>query len=234
MRKTVSALFCLLLLLTSCASINKSHEPSTQEREELSWAKKICLSAEYGFSSNRVIKWAHPVKVSVIRGQITADVIEIINGLNYLLEDTNVSVALLQYPDKTADIELYLTEYGQFPSIARENKFHYADGNWGYFYGFWNSKHELKKAYILIATDILQGDQLKHFLLEEIIQSFGLMNDSRTYIDSIFYSGNEHDFEYSSLSPRDRKLVKLIYSKLNAGDTQKQFEEAFMEYWKDL
>ena len=234
MKKLLLTVFCFVLLTATYTSKAYAETLTKQEIEELTWAKRICLSSEYGFSSNHVIRWNHPVKVSVIQGEINLDVIEVVNTLNDLLKESTVNVEIEPYPNKEADIEIYLTDYKHFPKIAKDNKFYYADGNWGYFYGFWNKQYELKKAYILIATDKLQGARLKHFIFEEIVQSFGLMNDSRTYTDSIFFSGNEYDEIHNSLSIRDKKLVRFLYSKMNSGDSKKQFEEAFKKHWKEL
>lgn len=224
----------VVLFCTSCPSVKNANNLTPDEAEELAWATRVCVSAEYGFPRNRVVKWARPVRVSVIQGQANSDVIDVIDTLNDQLKGSPVSVELVPYPDKSADIELYMTELNNFTSIARENKFNYVKGNWGYVYCFWNKEYEINKAYVLIATDVLEGVRLRHFIFEEMVQGFGLLNDSRTYTDSIFFSGNQYDLLIDSLSERDKKLVRFLYSKLNAGDTKQQFEQAFIESWKDI
>lgn len=225
------ALLHIVILFISCITTNNDYNYKHNELEELHWAKRVCLSAEYGRSANRILKWNHPVTVSVIKGESSSDLIDIVNTLNRVFNDTDMCIELLDSPNSNADIEVYFTELKNFTSIARQKDFTYAEGNWGYVYCFWNQNFELTKAYILIAIDKLEGIRLRHFIVEEFVQSFGLLNDSRTFTDSIFYSGNEYDMDNYELSYRDKKLINFLYKYLNNGATKKHFEDMYHQYW---
>lgn len=57
---------------------------------------------------------------------------------------------------------------------------------WGIFSYFWDPSFQINRAEIGISTDVTTPITAAHLLQEELIQSFGLVNDSYDYADSVF------------------------------------------------
>lgn len=65
-------------------------------------------------------------------------------------------------------------------------------------------------ANVLLNTDNIESsDRAKHVLREEITQGLGLIHDSMTYPESIFYDGGTIRTEYA---PIDRVLIDILYN----------------------
>jgi len=75
-------------------------------------------------------------------------------------------------------------------------------------------------AKILIAIDEISQQERSHLIREELTQSLGIMNDSYSFEDSIFYQGWTDTINYL---PIDRTIISLLYDpRLKSGMTQEQ------------
>ncbi len=107
---------------------------------------------------------------------------------------------------KSPQIEIHFIPQGQFKDYIPE----YVDGNIGFFCVHWNGAGACTRATILIASDVTSQAERLHAIREEITQSLGLMQDSYTYPDSIFYQRWTPGTEFA---PIDRTVIRMLYSK---------------------
>jgi hypothetical protein len=153
--------------------------------------------------------------------------------LNATLAGTSVGGVRIVAPEtKDADIHVYFLPIRDMPLVAKANGFPYYKGNRGYFWMFWNGKHELTRAVVLLATDAKYRKALPHLALEEITQALGLSGDSRRLPDSIFYTHDENYPEVTELSALDRKLIAFFYTHIQPGATPRDVRRAFAAHWK--
>ncbi len=84
---------------------------------------------------------------------------------------------------------------------------------------------ELMKAAIFINPEVPDHAQ-RHLILEELVQSFGLMNDTWTDKTSIFYQGWS---DPDHLNPNDKKLLRQLYEdvRLWTGMTLNDYDKLF-------
>jgi hypothetical protein len=132
-------------------------------------------------------------------------------------------------PNATAKLKVFYAAQAEFPSIGTANGFSYVEGNAGYFHAFWNSDFEIDRAFVLLASDKLSGDSLRHFTFEEMTQAFGPARDSDLFNDSVFFADGEDGGSATQLSALDRKLVTFLYTQLRSGDDQHKVQQAFIE-----
>lgn len=133
-----------------------------------------------------VKKWQEPVFVAV-EGEYTEEdratierVVMQLNSLGLLPEIT------LQ--DKKDAQTTTLFDFRPLPELVKAYDWA-RDDNWGMFMISWYGpprEYELFDAMIYIATDVTNQEDRNHLIQEEFIQSFGLMNDSFRYEESIF------------------------------------------------
>lgn len=195
------------------------------------WAEQVTLGTEFGGDGQVVARWTQSPTLSVISGTAAdrADLLELVPTLSALMAP--LSIQVVGDGDTSAKIQVHFTDLASFDSIAQANSFSYVPGNWGYFYMFWNSNHELTKTFVLIATDKLSGDKLRHFTFEEMTQSLGLASDSSIFDDSVFYASGSDGGSATELSALDQKLVEFVYTDLQPGDGKAQLDAAFDAYW---
>jgi len=197
------------------------------------WARQVTLDVEFGRPDGRVGRWATSPTLSVIQGSAAdrADLVDLLPVLDELIAP--LAIEPVSDGDESADIEVYFAPLASFDAIAADNQFTYVRGNWGYFYTFWNDGAELTKAYILLANDVLMGSELRHFTFEETTQSLGLGADSPIFADSIFFADGDDGGSAQALSPLDRRLVRFLYTHLEAGDDVAVFDAQFDAHFFD-
>lgn len=196
-----------------------------------SWARQVALGTEYGGGAKVIARFSSPPTLSVMKGNAAdrADLDELVPVLNQELGDHAIEV--VADGDASANIRVYYAPYSEFAGIGQANGFPVVPGNWGYFYLFWAPSHALTKAFVLLATDKLNGGKLRHFTFEEVTQSLGLASDSDLFPDSIFYASGADGGDATELSALDRRLLRFVYAHTEPGAGLAAFDAAFDQHF---
>ena len=80
-------------------------------------------------------------------------------------------------------------------------------GNIGFFCMHWNGDGTCTRSMALIASDVSQAERV-HAIREEITQALGLMEDSWSHSDSIYYQGWTPGVHYAEI---DQTLIRMLY-----------------------
>jgi hypothetical protein len=198
------------------------------------WAMKVLSEPEYFGAGKICARFTRPITLSVMAGSAEdrKDLLDLVPVLHRELSAAGSSLTLVGDGDANASIEIYFVPLAEFEVIGRKKGFPVVAGNWGYFYTFWTGDNAIYKAYVLIASDKLYGDSLRHFTFEEVTQSLGLSNDSPIFPDSIFFAEGPNGGNATELSPLDRQLLRFHYRYVSPGDDQAELEDAFDESWQ--
>ena len=198
------------------------------------WIGQVLLGAEYHRKTNRVTRWSASPTLSLIDAdsETTRIASEVIGQLNKTLAQTRIRKIRLVAPGNyDARILVRCAPLDDLPRIANRHGFEYTVGNWGYFSIQRDTTHQILRAVVLIASDKLHGDSLRHFLLEEITQCLGPLNDSAIFEDSIFFSGNFRQGSPIALSPLDRRLLLFLYNHVPPGTKPEELLGIINEHW---
>jgi hypothetical protein len=225
----------LILVALCIASLMVTWPASAQtDNKELRWIQRVILGPEYGGSGEICSRWVRTPTLSVFGGDESREEIvqEVVVHLNETLGRTPIKRIMLLYPENTrADISLYFAPVSEFPEIAAHHNFRYTKGNQGYFWTWWNGRNEIYRGVILLSSDLLDRNRIRHYALEEITQVLGLSNDSPEYPESIFYSYYSDGGNAQSLSGRDRQLIHFFYNSISPGATRADVNSAYQRYW---
>jgi hypothetical protein len=191
-------------------------EPYIYSEEEIDYFFETVLGSEFGASEPLIHKWTDDIRINV-NGIPTAEDLntlgQVISELNDLVDD--ISLVLV---DGRPNIEIYFTTVESFASIEPN----YVPGNMGFFWIYWDSNKALYSGRILIASEEISQQERSHIIREELTQSLGIMNDSYSYEDSIFYQGWTDTLSYA---PIDRTVISLLYDPgLLPGMTREEVE----------
>ncbi|GAN32504.1 MAG: hypothetical protein UZ01_00774 [Candidatus Brocadia sinica] len=198
------------------------------------WVEQVILGPEFGGVGKICSRWVKTPRLSIFGAseQQQKVVTDVITHLNETLTKTPIKkIELLKATDVGADIQVYFAPLQDFPSLAKQHKFQYVQDNWGYFWTFWNGRHEIESAFVLLASDKLQGKALQHFALEEITQSLGLSNDSPVFPESIFYAKGNNGGDVQQFSNLDKQLIVFFYNHIQPGATRGEVQAAFKKHW---
>ena len=168
----------------------------------LDYFSAIALSTEYGDGAGEVRKWTTDVRIAVHGDPTDEDLsalVDVVADLNALIGPIEIEVVRSE-----ANVDLHFSPETDFAGIAPE----YIPVNMGFFWTWWDGDGAITRARILVSTTDITQTEREHIIREEVTQSLGLMNDSYTYVDSIFYQGWTSPTEYTAL---DESLIEMLY-----------------------
>ena len=176
--------------------------PALYNASEIEYFGEVAFGTEEGGASPVVRKWTSSPRVKVF-GQPTG---EDLAALERVVGDLNALAPGLQMQVTTEapTVEAHFVSAEEFSDYES----HYAEGNLGYFWVWWNRAQEITHARVLIATEDVTQVVREHLIREELTQVLGLMRDSWTYPESIFYQGWTDTGSYAGI---DRTLVEMLY-----------------------
>ncbi len=200
-------LLCALLLCTATGAVAAAAEPQELSQAEIiAYFREIVFNAEYGSGSSFDLhRWESPIRVRVYGSPTDEDLQTLDSHISALSEVDGMPSITRVTSDE--NIELYFLPLDRIKDYISE----YVEGNWGFFWCWWNSDQQLSRAQIAIAADVTNQKQRNHLILEEFTQALGMMQDSYLYKDSIFYGDWT---EVQALSALDWSIVRMTYSPL--------------------
>lgn len=168
---------------------------------EIDYFAEIAFGAEFGGAEPVVRRWAVGPAIRV-NGSPTdedrATLEQVVAELNILMATTEISLV-----EGEAAVELHFAPAAQLADILPQ----YIQGNIGFFWVWWDASQVLNRSVVLIATDVDVGVR-RHLIREEVTQMLGLMQDSFTFPESIFYQSFSQVSEYAAV---DRAVIEMLY-----------------------
>jgi hypothetical protein len=215
--------------------------PSAQAKEPaphtktIRWSYEVLFGSEFQNSWKGCRRWVFSPTLSAYSPNPAHHALtrEIVTHLNQVLADSPVRhIRLLPPNDYRANIKVHFAPLSHFPKLSKEADFKVVDDNLGFFWLSWNKRNQIIRSTVLLASDKLEGDALRHFAYEEITQSLGIPNDSQLFRDSIFYAGDFKKGDPTTLTERDTRLIQLLYNHLTPGDSPKQIANTVSTFWQ--
>ncbi|MBX2816392.1 MAG: DUF2927 domain-containing protein, partial [Saprospiraceae bacterium] len=141
------------------------------------------------------------------------------------INDLSQTIALRRVRNgETANFNVFLTDadtYGQFEANAVPD----LGSNWGYVYVYWTGAVITRGSMYVDTKRNTDLDCMKHLLREELTQALGLLQDSSTHPESIFYQPWTCGFEYAEI---DQAVIALLLSpNISAGDSRSEVRRHF-------
>jgi len=201
-------------------------------------------STDWGFVSDILLRadsdtgpvvwrWKHPPTVTVKVG--SAEEIAAVKGavweVNQLLSDTNMGV---HYSNDSSqgDIEFTFVSRAEFAKHRAVTWEHKELIN---IKGFWlpnqRERGRLDNASIVVFTNQSEGSKWGT-ILHELGHSLGLVGHSSHYLSSLYFKNHNGGSISDGFSSDDRKLLRFLYSHLEAGYDEIKTREIFDSYWE--
>jgi hypothetical protein len=181
--------------------------------DAVAYFNEICLGSEFG-GPQVTRKWKTEMRLYIVKDSSytmqVATIKKVVNDANKLFSD-GFKITVINDSAK-ANAYLVLTSDKKLKSYYRfKDDFKVVDSN---FFGYFKNtaiRYCIQKSSIFINTSkpaVMQKDAI----IEEIIQSLGMGNDSEIYSNSIFY---QHKYDLKCITPNasklDKQVIKLLY-----------------------
>lgn len=194
--------------------------------EAFDYFKQVVLEAEYlGSGISRFKRWNQPMKLFMMGEYDATDKAVVEQVFRWLSQIEGMPP--LNFVESQAEANY---TYLFYPLEELETKFdHYPPDNWGIASIWWDGNGHMTEGKGGISTDKPDREGRNHLIQEELIQSFGLLNDSYDYPDSIFqqqWTLVQHPTDI------DFALLKMLYSPALTMDMDvDQAYQALIEYY---
>lgn len=194
--------------------------------EAFEYFKQVALEAEfYGGGVSRFKRWNQPINLVMVGEYDETDKavvqqvftwlsqIEGVPALNIVESEAEANYRYLFYP-----LEELMTKFDQYPP-----------NNWGLAYIWWDGDGHMTHGQGGVSTDKPDREARNHLIQEELIQSFGLLNDSYDYPASIFqqeWTLVQHPTDI------DFAVIRILYSPaLTMGMDADQAYQSLLQYY---
>ena len=193
----------LFFLLMGCSMLEPARPSvSLYTNVEIDYFREIASGSEFGSSDLRVRKWNSEIRIQVHGSPTEVDrrtLNQVIKGIKALAKNITLGLS-----NDDPNLDIYFVPESEFTSIEPN----YVPGNLGFFWTWWNDSDEIYEARVLISTTGLTQQERSHLIREELTQSLGLMTDSESYPESIFYQRWTTATEYA---PIDERVIEMLY-----------------------
>jgi len=176
----------------------------------IDYFNEVVYGSEFSGGEAVVRKWISDIKIYV-QGDapeyLDMELDEIVRELNELVAPLKIK----RVDSKSkANLTVFFGRGDDYARIEPRAKSHVAH-NYGLFWVDWDKKSDaLIKGSVYVDVFRAKSPRLqKHLLREELTQTLGIMRDSYTYKDSIFYQSNSLVTSYSEM---DKAVIKRLYS----------------------
>jgi len=217
------------------------------DSSQISYFLDVAMGSEYGNSSAIVRRWEEDVCIQLnfpsqenisrdAERAVRSTVNQVIDDINDTFEDLadkidDLDDSLSDRFDDWEPIELAIAGDGcrtpnlEFYYVRAENFNQYdpnaRGGQVGHVWTWWN-RNEINRARILISSNYLTDNERDHVIREELTQSLGILKDSWSYPNSIFYQGWT---SVTAFDPMDVAVIKMLYHPaLNPGMVSRDAE----------
>jgi len=234
MKKFDLLLFFTIILL--CLSCSQDDEPIIDETatenfvftDAQKYYLEVGLGTEFGNSTDRLKKWGNDLRIFVNHENQN----ELVEELDLIIEEINdISGSTKLYIVSSIEMSnfvVFLSDAATYASFepAAET---FIEDNWGVFWLKWNSGCMIRSGSMYVDINRTGDiDCQKHLLREELTQSLGLMTDSDSYDDSIFYQPWSCGTTYSEI---DKEILNIhLDSRVKAGMTSDDIFNLFKEF----
>lgn len=223
----------LIILATTVTFVTSSVAAEPPRDKIKRFVQQVTLGPEFGSNRKAASRWESSPALSVFGANPEQKklVEEVVETLNPALKVSGQEIQLLADATPNATIKVYFAPLKEHPKIARDNKVAYEKGNLGMFWMFWDDKNVITHSIVLLASDKLSGNRLRHFAFEEITQSLGLAEDSDEFRDSIFYARGSDGGDAIRPTALDMQLLEWFYRYVRPGDERKTISVKFDQSW---
>ena len=157
--------------------------PRYSEQEVLDYFQEIAFSSEYEGDHPFIRRWDAPISYQIL-GEFTLEDVDLLERLSARLNKIPGFPGIDAASPSQEEVSIKITfapmeDLGDLIDGYKEN-------NWG-FCRVWASDNVINRAEIVIACDEPDEEERLSVVMEEFIQSLGLLQDSYHYPKSIFY-----------------------------------------------
>ena len=200
---------------------------------EWRFVEEVLLRRASGGEQPIVVRWAAPPRIALVdaTAEDEAFVRTLVTSLDELFDGSGVSLRLVE-PSKS-NFQVYFATRDKFDRLA-VNLGADPDPSGTGFYLIWPSESFDITAAVAVVGAELTAAERQAAILHQLAHALGLRGDTAVFPESAVFSEADRRSTVTSLSPIDRKLLRLLYINLEPANGWSELRTAFRRYWETL
>lgn len=177
-----------------------------------------------------VVRWTAPARITLVNApaEDEAFVRAVVASFGEILEASGVSLQMAD--DGGGNIQLYFATAAMFDRLARNFGVNPHPGRVGFYLVWPDRTLGISTVVAVVGADLSRAER-RAAIVHQLAHSLGLRGHSAAFPDSVVFADGARVATETVLSPIDRKLLRLLYTRLKPGDGWRELRAAYKGYW---
>lgn len=204
----------------------------TALRLDLDWRfiEDVALRPTADVERPVVVRWTVPAGVTLVNAtaEDEAFVRDVVASLREVLETSGMSMRVAD--DGRGKIQLFFATTALFDRLASNFGATPHPGGAGFYLVWPGEKLDIATVVAVVGADPSRAER-RAAIIHELVHSLGLRGHSAAFPESVIFADGVRVSTSMALSPIDRKLLRLLYTRLKPADGWRELREAYKLYW---
>ena len=185
--------------------------------------------SSFFISNTKIKKWEKDLYVKPFGDFTNQNILSLKKAIDYL-NSIELPVRLFYTEGESYNVRFF---FGSKSFIRKETNYEFEDESDGFAKIYTNFSSTIDRAFIGIDNTLSPDYHRPDIILEELTQTLGILGDSYSHPNSLFYEGSRNRSPLNKLTYLDERILKLLYSEnIKAGVSRKNFLKSFKDIIK--
>lgn len=177
-----------------------------------------------------VVRWTVPARITLVNATAEDELFvrDVVASLRDVLETSGMSVQVADNGE--GNIQLFFATAAMFDRLASNFGATPHPGGTGFYLVWPGKKLDIATVVAVVGADLNRAER-HAAIIHELAHSLGLRGHSAAFPESVIFSDGAQVSTSVALSPIDRKLLRLLYTRLKPTDGWRELREAYKGYW---
>ena len=229
-RRRWYAILAIAAVAAAPFALNQAYRAVLRLDPEWRFVEAVLLRPAPGGTDPLVIRWATPPRIALVEASAedAAFVRALVATLDEVLEGSGLSPRLVE--GGKSNFQVYFATRDRFDRLAVNLGADPLTSGTG-FYLIWPSEGlDIVAAVAVVGTDT-SAAQRQAMIVHQLAHALGLRGDSAVFPESALFTEGDRVSTATAFSPIDRKLLRLLYTRLGSADAWSDLRAAYRRYW---
>ncbi len=211
-------------------ALNQAYRAVLRLDSEWRFVEEVLLRPVSGGTDPLVVRWATSPRIALVEASVedAAFVRAFVATLDQVLEGSGLSPRLAE--GGKSNFQVYFATRARFDRLAVNLGAGPLTSGTG-FYLIWPSERRDIVAAVAVVDADLRAAERQAATVHQLAHALGLRGDSAVFPESALFTEGDRGSTATALSPIDRKLLRLLYTRLGSADGWSELRAAYRRHW---
>ena len=229
-RMYLYAIVAIVAVAVAPFALNQAYRAVLRLDSEWRFVEEVLLRPVSGGTDPLVIRWATSPRIALVEASAEEEafVRAFVVTIDEVLEGSGLSPRLVE--GGKSNFQVYFAARARFDRLAVNLGADPLASGTG-FYLIWPSERlDIVAAVAVIGADLSAAER-QAVIVHQLAHALGLRGDSAVFPESAMFTDGDRGSTATAFSPIDRKLLRLLYTRLGSADAWSDLRAAYRRYW---